>query len=144
MNHKRWLALAPFLLAACASVEVRQPEPEAAAEVRAQMQVKAALLESGEVAAAPIRVEYEGGSLILRGFVESAAEQRRAEAIAREAQPGVEIVNELEVWGAQRRDTAAASARNHRLLSPPHHSRSPGTSVSLPSRSRTQSCLTVT
>lgn len=108
MSPKPWAALMALLLAACAGVEVRQPEPEGAAEVRAQMQVKAALLESGEVAAAPIRVEYQGDSLILRGFVESADERRLAEEIAREAQPGREVVNELEVWG-ERRETASTA-----------------------------------
>ena len=93
-----------FLLSicgACATVELQDREAEAAAAVQAQMSVKAALLEDGRVAAAPIRVEYHGKRLRLSGYVESEAERRRAAEVAREAVPDLEIINDLTVWQPQ-------------------------------------------
>ncbi|MEX0617932.1 MAG: BON domain-containing protein [Pseudohongiellaceae bacterium] len=73
-------------------------EPEDALTVEAQMTVKAALLEDGRVAAAPVRVTYEGGTVRLQGFVETEEERRQAAEIAQRALPELNIVNELQVW----------------------------------------------
>jgi osmotically-inducible protein OsmY len=76
-------------------------EEEAAAAVRAQMSVKTALIDVAEVAAAPIRVQSEHDRVRLSGFVESEAEKRRAGDVARQAVPGLEVINDLRVWGQE-------------------------------------------
>jgi osmotically-inducible protein OsmY len=73
-------------------------EEEAAAAVRAQMSVKTALVEASEVAAAPIRVQFEQDQVRLSGFVESEAEKQRAGDVARQAAPDLEVINDLRVW----------------------------------------------
>ena len=90
--------LMSLVCVSCASSDVRKPEQEGAAAVRAQMEVRAALLDEEEVAAAPVRVEYEAGRLRLSGFVESEAEKQRAGEVAKRAVPNVEVVNDLRVW----------------------------------------------
>lgn len=94
-------------LGACVGFQDSAPEPEPV--VRVEMAVKRALLDDGEVAAAPIRVSYEAGVLRLGGFVESAAERARAERIAARAAPGARIVNALEIWRPRGDSTATAA-----------------------------------
>lgn len=84
--------------AGCGFLEVQEKEPQSSTAVRAEMTVKEALLEAEGVAAAPVRVEYEEGTVRLSGFVESEEERRRVEEIARQALPDLEIINGLEVW----------------------------------------------
>ncbi len=100
MNHRKWTIALPVLLVccSCATSSVQEPEQEDAAEVRAEMQIKAALLDEEQVAAAPVRVEYEAGSVRLTGFVETEAEKRRAGEVARRTLPDVEVINNLRVW----------------------------------------------
>lgn len=88
-----------LVLLACSSCATStSPQPEPARSVQTQMQVKTALLEADRVAAAPIRVEYRAGRLVLSGFVETEGERVRAAATARRALPGVAVVNNLQVW----------------------------------------------
>lgn len=87
---------------ACTMVGTQSPPPaveEDAAAVRAQMSVKTALVSEPKVAAAPIRVQFEKGSVVLTGFVESEAEKDKAGEIARQAVPDLEIINDLQVRG---------------------------------------------
>lgn len=72
--------------------------PDAPAEVRAEMAIKAALLDDAAVAAAPVRVQYDGGTIRLMGVVESESERRRAARIARRVVPDLTVINELVVW----------------------------------------------
>ncbi|MEX2495859.1 MAG: BON domain-containing protein [Woeseia sp.] len=90
--------LASLVCSSCAISDVQKPEEEDDDAVRAQMQVKAALLEAEQVAAAPVRVEYESGRVRLTGFVETEAEKKRAGEVAKRAVPDVEVVNDLRVW----------------------------------------------
>lgn len=100
MIHEKYLAplLVLLLCHGCATTDVQKPEEESAAEVRAQMTVKAALLDDEHVAAAPIRVDYESGRVRLSGFVETEDEKQRAGEVATRAAPDLEIVNDLRVW----------------------------------------------
>jgi hypothetical protein len=68
-------------------------EEEAAAAVRAQMSVKTALID--------VAVQSEHDRVRLSGFVESEAEKRRAGDVARQAVPGLEVINDLRVWGQE-------------------------------------------
>ena len=87
-----------LLCTGCLSQEVQEREPEEAAAVRAQMDVRTALLEDEQVSAAPVRVEYAPGILRLEGYVETEAERERAGEIAANARPNLEVINNLEVW----------------------------------------------
>lgn len=100
MNHEKHMItlLALLVCSSCATSDVQEPEKDDAAAVRAQMEVKAALLDEEQVAAAPVRVEYEQGSVRLTGFVETEAEKRRAGEVAKNAVPDVEVINDLRVW----------------------------------------------
>lgn len=100
MNHKKYMIrlLAFLVCSSCATSEVQKPEEDDAAAVRAQMEVKAALLDEEQVAAAPVRVEYESGSVRLTGFVETEDEKQRAGEVAKRAVPDVEVINDLRVW----------------------------------------------
>ena len=97
--------------AGCATSDVRKPEEEDAAAVRAQMEVKAALLDDERVAAAPIRVEYEADGVRLIGFVETEAEKERAVETARRAVPDLEIIDDLRVWRASDSGSSAPGGR---------------------------------
>jgi osmotically-inducible protein OsmY len=96
MNMIRLLAF--LVCSSCATSEVQTPEEDDAAAVRAQMEVKVALLDEEQVAAAPVRVEYESGSVRLTGFVETEDERQRAGEVAKRAVPDVEVINDLRVW----------------------------------------------
>lgn len=98
MTHKKTAAALPVLALCCSCAPSAERQPEPARAVQAQMAVKAALLEAEQVAAAPVRVEYEPGRVRLSGFVETEAEKARAADAARNAVPDLEIVNELQVW----------------------------------------------
>lgn len=101
MSHEKYmigLLVALVVCNSCATSDVQKPEEEDAAAVRAQMEVKAALLDEERVAAAPIRVEYESGSVRLTGFVETEAEKQRAAEVAKRAVPDLEVINDLRVW----------------------------------------------
>lgn len=98
-SHEKYLGLLALVVCgSCATSDVQKPEEEDAAAVRAQMDVKAALLDEKRVAAAPIRVEYEPGSVRLTGFVETEAEKHRATEAAKRAVPDLEVINDLRVW----------------------------------------------
>jgi osmotically-inducible protein OsmY len=84
-----------------AGVNSPAAEEEAAAAVRAQMTVKTALVSASEVAAAPIRVQFEQDRVRLSGFVESEAEKQKAGDVARRAVPDLEVINDLRVWGQE-------------------------------------------
>lgn len=87
------------LLSACDSLGLQEREPESSAAVEAQMSVKSALVADDRVAAAPIRVEYREGEVLLQGFVADEEERRLAEEIARETVPDLTIINELQTAG---------------------------------------------
>lgn len=106
MNPERIALLVCLLLCSSCSLlgaGVSSPaaEEEPAAAVRAQMSVKTALVAAEGVAAAPIRVQFEQNRVRLSGFVESAAEKERAGEVARQAVPGLEVINDLQVWGQE-------------------------------------------
>lgn len=100
MSHSKCLTalLALQVCSSCATSDVPKPQEEDVAAVRAQMEVKAALLDADEVAAAPIRVEYESGRVRLTGYVETDAEKQRAAEVAKRAVPDVEVMNGLRIW----------------------------------------------
>lgn len=100
MPRKKSAAALAALALCCSCAPWAEREPEPARAVRAQMDVKAALLEAEQVAAAPVRVEYESGRIRLTGFVETEAEKARAADAARGAVPDLEVANELQVWRA--------------------------------------------
>ena len=72
-------------------------EPVSAERARVTIEVKAALLREPEIDSAAIQVGLDGERVVLEGFVASEQEAERAVALAREAAPEREIVNELAV-----------------------------------------------
>lgn len=59
--------------------------------------VKAQLVASDLVEAAPLRISVEGQAIILKGFVESPDESREAERLTQELYPEFTVVNGIRV-----------------------------------------------
>lgn len=90
-----------ILCSGCATLDIGgEQKQESAVAVETEMAVKAALLEDEQVAAAPIRIQFERGAVRLVGFVETQEERQRVMEIAKQTLPDFEIINELEVWDA--------------------------------------------
>lgn len=86
-------ALALLLSAGCAGGIVLPSGDDAALAAR----VKGRLIEADDIDAAALRVVSRDGVVTLSGFVETAAQRRRAETLARDA-PGLrELRNRIEV-----------------------------------------------
>lgn len=84
------------ILASCSFIEQKlgRSDPQDGVTARS---VKASLLESTAVDAAPIRVRVADGEVTLEGFVESEAESQAAEEIVRQNYPDLELINSLQV-----------------------------------------------
>lgn len=101
MTHRRpAILLCALLVSACGVAKLQERTPESAMAVDAQMTVKSALVTDDRVAAAPVRVEYREGEVLLQGFVGSEQERDLAEQIAQEAVPDLKITNELRIAGS--------------------------------------------
>ncbi len=91
------LILLLSLLGGCAAISPADKTEEQTNDVKLTMEVKAALIETSDLAAAAIEVDTFKGVVQLNGFVETASQRQRAGTVASEV-PGVQrVTNNLVV-----------------------------------------------
>lgn len=86
-----------LLLSACADFGPVAVMPEAKRDAVVATEVKAQLIKEESHDAAAIRVASHGGAVTLDGFVDNAAQKRRAENLARETAGVVSVDNRIQV-----------------------------------------------
>ncbi len=85
------------LLVGCADAPLNESARLEQQDSLAAVQIKARLLEAPELAGAAIDVDLEGDRAILRGFVETSEQRKRAEAIARDHDQVKTVDNQITV-----------------------------------------------
>jgi len=102
MTSLRWspfmpLALVTLLALGCTPLSDQRPDQVDRREAVLTTDVKGALIGSAQVSAASIRVDLEGGTLVLHGFVDSEGERFEALRIARRVAAGTPVEDRLEI-----------------------------------------------
>ena len=85
------------VLAGCAGAPVNESARLERQDALEAVQIKARLLEAPDLAGSAIDVDLKGDQAILRGFVETAAQRKRAEAITRDHQRVKSVDNRITV-----------------------------------------------
>lgn len=85
------------LLVGCADAPLNESARLEQQDSLAAVQIKARLLEAPELAGSAIDVDLKGDRAILRGFVETSEQRKRAEAIARDHDQVKAVDNKITV-----------------------------------------------
>ncbi|MEA2117815.1 BON domain-containing protein [Halovibrio sp. HP20-50] len=85
------------LLVGCADTPVNQSARLEQQDSSEAVQIKARLLEASDLAGSAIDVDLEGDTAILNGFVETAQQRNRAEAIAQDHEQVKSVENNITV-----------------------------------------------
>ena len=94
---KATIIIACLALGGCSYAETLLKQDDSVEYTKIARSVKASLVDSELVEAAPLRVSATARTIVLEGFVESPEQRKEAERIAEELHPNYEIDNNIRI-----------------------------------------------